>query len=169
MWATWIPLFLLIGFGFALTVGIVIYSLFAFLFHPSVCTASKPKTHSRHYHYRHRQLLHHLPHHHYRSTRFLYQLRRYKVQKCAILIAHNWLIASFNGRWGSTDLPMEPLGTHTATTSAATSVVFGTPADWHNELLTNKHQFMDPIKQICSLKNLSGGSFLATELHRKHT
>ena len=50
----------------------------------------------------------------------------------------------------------------------AASELFGMPADWSNELLTNNHQFVDPIQRICSLKILSGGPFLATELHRKH-
>ena len=56
-----------------------------------------------------------------------------------------------------------------ATTSAAASELFGTPADWHHELLTNNHQFVDPIQQIRSMKIWSGGSFLGTELHHKHT
>ena len=62
-----------------------------------------------------------------------------------------------------------PFGKHTATTSAAASELFGMPADWHHELLTNNNQFVDPIQQICSLKILSGRSFPATELHRKQT
>ena len=63
---------------------------------------------------------------------------------------------------------MPPPWKYPAITSAAASELFGMPAEWHNELLTNNHQFVDPIQQIRSLKILSGGSFLATELHHKH-
>ena len=52
--------------------------------------------------------------------------------------------------------------------TAAANELFGTPTMWYHELLTHEHRLVDPIQQIHSLKLLSGGSFLATELHRKH-
>ena len=52
--------------------------------------------------------------------------------------------------------------------TAAANELFGTPTMWYHELLTHEHRLVDPIQQIRSLKLLSGGSFLATELHRKH-
>ena len=79
------------------------------------------------------------------------------------------MIASLNGPWGSSESPLLPSPwSYPAITSAAANDLFGTPAEWHHELQTNDHHFVDPIQQICSLKILSGGSFLATELHRKH-
>ena len=84
------------------------------------------------------------------------------------LIANNRLIANLNGPWGSSDSPlMQPPWKNPAITSAGASKLFGTPAAWHNKLLTHHHHFVDPIQQIRSLKILSGGSFLATELHHK--
>ena len=161
--------FLVIGFGFAFTGGIVIYSLFPSLFHPSTHNSTRPCTYSRHYHYRRHRLLRNLPYRHHQSSRVYYQLRRYKDEKRTTLIANNQLIANLNGPWGSSDSPlMPPPWRYPAITSAAASKLFGTPAEWHNELLTHNHHFVDPIQQIRSLKTLSGGSFLATELHRKH-
>ena len=52
--------------------------------------------------------------------------------------------------------------------ASAASDLFGSPAAWHHELQMHEHHFVDPIQQIRSLKILSGGTFLATELHRKH-
>ena len=52
--------------------------------------------------------------------------------------------------------------------TAAANELFGTPTMWYHELLTHEHRLVDPIQQIRSLKLLSGGSFLTTELHRKH-
>ena len=169
MWATWIPLFLVIGLGFAFTGGIVVYWLFPSLFCPSARTFAKPHTYFHHYHYRCRRLLRHLLCHRHQSSRVYYQLQCYKDQKQTALIAQNRLIASLNGTWGSSELPLlPPPWAYPAITSAAASDPFGTPAAWHHEVLTSDHHFVDPIQQICSLKILSGGSFLATELHRNH-
>ena len=63
---------------------------------------------------------------------------------------------------------LQPPWEYPTTTSAAANELFGMPAAWYHELLTHEHHFVDPIKQIHSLKILSGGSFLATELHHKH-
>ena len=167
MWATWIPLFLVIGLGFVFTGGIVAYSLFPSLFCSSVRTSTTPRAYSRHYHYRQHQL-HYLPRRH-RSSRAYYQLCHKKDQKRTDVIAHNWLIANFNGPWESTNLPVQPPPWEYPTaTSAAADELFGMQAAWSLELLTHEHYFVDPIKQIRSLKLLSGGSFLATELHHKH-
>ena len=167
MWATWIPLFLVIGLEFVVTGGIVAYSLFPSLFRSYARTSITPRAYSRHYHYRQRQL-HYLPCRH-RSSRAYYQLRRKKDQKRTALIAHNWLIANINGPWESTNLSvLQPPWAYPTTTSTAANELFGTPAAWSLELLTHDHYFVDPIRQIRSLKILSGGSFLATELHHKH-
>ena len=120
-------------------------------------------------HYRHRRLLRHLPSRRHRSSRVYYQLRHYKDEKRTALIAQNQLIASLNGPWGSSESPLLPSPcSYPSITSAAANDIFGTPAEWHHELQMNDHHFVDPIQQIRSLKILSGGSFLATELHRKH-
>ena len=169
MWATWIPLFLVIGLGFAFTGGIVIYWLLPSLFRPSARTFAKSRPYSRHYHYRRCQLLRHLPGRRHRSSRIYYQLQHYKEKKHAALIAQNRLVTSLNGPWGSSESPpLPPPWAHPAIASTAASDLFGTPAVWHHELQMNEHHFMDLIQQIRSLKILSGGSFLATELHRKH-
>ena len=147
----------------------MLYSLFPSLIHPSVRTSTKPCTYSHHYHYCRRQLLRHLPYCCHQSSRIYYQLQCYKDQKRTALRSHNWLLANLNGPWGSSDSPLlPPPWAYLAITSAAASNLFGTPVAWHHELLTHDHHFVDPIQQIRSLKILGGGSFLATELHRKH-
>ena len=167
MWATWIPLFLVIGLGFAFTGGIVTYLLFLFLFRSPARTSITLRAYSRHYHYRQRHL-HYSPRRH-RSSCAYYQLRREKAKKRTALIAHNRLIATFHGPWESTDLPVQqPPWEYPTAMATAANDLFGTPAAWSLELLIHKHSFVDPIKQIRSLKILSGGSFLATEFHRKH-
>ena len=90
-------------------------------------------------------------------------------KKRIILIAHNRLVANYHGPWESlnSSLLQPPWENPTAMTAAANEL-FGTPTKWYHELLTHEHRFVDPIQQICSLKLLSGGSFLATELNRKH-
>ena len=136
---------------------------------PISTTFAKPHTYSHHYHYRHRRLLRHLLCRRHRSSRVYYQLRRYKDQKQTAHIAQNRLIASLNGPWGSSESPLlPPPWAYPAITFAAASDLFGMPAAWHHELLMHDHHFVDPIQQIHSLKILSGGSFLATELHHKH-
>ena len=140
------------------------YLLFPFLFFRTSIT---PRAYSCHYHYRQRHR-HYSPHRH-RSSRAYYQLRRKKDKKRTALIAHNHLIATFHGPWQSTDLPvLQPPWEYPTAIATAANDLFGTPAAWSLELLTHKHSFVDPIKQIRSLKILSGGSFLATEPHRKH-
>ena len=154
----------MIGLGFVFTGGIVIHWLTPSLFKHHF---TKSRRSSRHYHHRRRQLLRYPPDRRHRSSRVYYQLRRYKEAKHASLIAHNRLVANFNGPWGSSEQSA-------ATTSwapelgSAASDLFGTPAAWHHELQTNENHFVDPIQQIRSLKILSAGTFLATELHRKH-
>ena len=169
MWATWIPLFLVIGLGFAFTGGIVIYWLLPSLFCPSECTFAKSRTYSCHYHYCRRRLLHHLPSHRHQSSHVYYQLRHDKDEKQAAHIAHNRLIARLNGPWGSSESPqLPPPWAYPTIVSVAASDLFGMLAAWQHDLLTNNHHFVDPIQQICSLKIVSGGSSLATELHRNH-
>ena len=147
--------------------GIVAYSLFPSLFQSPARTSITPRAYSCHYHYRQRQL-HYLPRRHH-SSRAYYQLRRKKGQKQTALLAYNRLIANFNGPWESTNLSLlQPPWEYPTTTSAAANELFGMPAAWYHELLTHEHHFVDLIKQIRSLKILSGGSFLATELHHKH-
>ena len=155
MWATWIPLFLVIGLGFAFTGGIVIYWLLPSLFCPSECTFAKSRTYSCHYHYCRHQLLRHLPSHRHQSSHVYYQLRHYKDEKQAAHIAHNRLIARLNGPWGSSESPqLPPPWAYPTIVSVAASDLFGMLAAWQHELLTNNHHFVDPIQQICSLKSL---------------
>ena len=157
----------MIGLGFAFTGGIVTYLLFPFLFRSPARTSITLRAHSRHYHYRQRHL-HYSPRRH-RSSRAYYQLRRKKAKKRTALIAHNHLIATFHGPWESTDVPVQqPSWEYPTAMATAANDLFRTPAAWSRELLTHKHSFVDPIKQICSLKILSGDSFLATEFHRNH-
>ena len=158
----------MIGLGFVLTGGIVIHWLAPSLFHPSKRHFTKLRHSSRHYHYRRRQLLRYLPDRRHRSSRIYYQLRRYKEAKHASLIAHNRLVTNFNGPWGSYESPAFTTSWAPPELGSAASNLFGTPAAWHHELQTNEHHFVDAIQQIRSLKILSGGTFLATELHRKH-
>ena len=158
----------MIGLGFVFTGGIVIHWLAPSLFHPPKRISAKSRHYSRHYHYRRRQLLLYLPDHRHRSSRVYYQLRQYKDAKHVSLIAHNRLVTNFNGPWGSSESPTLTTSWAPPELGSAASDLFGTPAAWHHELQTHEHHFVDPIQQIRSLKILSGGTFLATELHRKH-
>ena len=74
----------------------------------------------------------------------------------------------FQRPWGSSESPTLTTSWAPPELGSAASDLFGMPAAWHHELQTNEHHFVDLIQQICSLKILSGGTFLATELHRKH-
>ena len=155
----------MIGLGFVFTGGIVIRWLIPSLFKHHF---TKSRRSSRHYHHRRRQLLRYPPDRRHRSSRVYYQLRRYKEAKHASLIAHNRLVANFNGPWGSSEQSAVTTTSWAPELGSAASDLFGTPAAWHHELQTNENHFVDPIQQIRSLKILSAGTFLATELHRKH-